>query len=97
MTGAERDRFEQAYLTEKTANIRARTAAACICDDQGARLFSDADVAELGQKSAAALDRIFDVAMRLNRISKKDVDDLEKNSDPTPSDNGLSVSRSASE
>ncbi|HKD37475.1 MAG TPA: hypothetical protein VKB78_11765 [Pirellulales bacterium] len=92
MTGAERDRFERDFLNDRATNIRARTAAATVCDDTGARLFTDAEAAELGEKSAAALDRIFDAAMRLNRITKRDVDDLEKNLETTPSGNGHSDS-----
>jgi hypothetical protein len=38
------------------------------------------DINTLGQKSAAALDRVYEVAARLSKISKEDVDELAKNS-----------------
>lgn len=85
MTGAERDAFEAAIGGGKarqvnTANIRARLVALTVVDEAGARLFADGDMEALGRKSAAALDRCFSVAMRLNGLSAKDVEELEKNS-----------------
>jgi hypothetical protein len=83
MTAAERDAFEQASLdksgTARLINIRARLASISICDESGKRLFSDSDIHLLGELPASALDRIFDASMRLNKISKADVDELEKN------------------
>ena len=55
-------------------------AAMVLCDADGAQLFTKAgDVERLGRKSAAALDRILDAGMKLNRIRPEDVDDAEKN------------------
>lgn len=82
MTGAERDAFEAGTNNNGKANlrdIRARFAAIVLCDETGARIFSDADVAALTGKSAAALDRIFDAGMALNRMTADAVDALEKN------------------
>lgn len=83
MTASERDAFEQASLDKsgsaRLINIRARLASISLCDFSGKRLFSDADIAALGELPASALDRIFDASMKLNKISKQDVDDLEKN------------------
>jgi hypothetical protein len=79
MTGGERDRFEAAFVRDKT-DTRARLAAATICDEAGTLLFSATDIEALGRKSAAALERVFVVAMRLSKVGKADVDDLEKNS-----------------
>ena len=84
MTGAERDKYEAELLAteDKTArlvNIRARLAGLTVCDEAGKRVFADGDIEALGAKSAAALDRIFPVAMRLNGLSATDVEGLEKN------------------
>ena len=65
----------------RVRNARALLAVRCICDESGHRLFADADAEELGQKCAAALDRIWDVAGRLNRISESNVEELAKNSE----------------
>jgi hypothetical protein len=82
MTGAERDAFE-AEITEakdrKFVNIRARLAVRTICDENGVRLFADADAESLGGKSSAVLDRVFEVAQRLSGIGAKEVKELSGN------------------
>ena len=83
MTGAERDSWEAETVQEQAVNrinLRARLCARCIVDEQGGRLFTDKDAEALGAKSAAALDRVFTVAARLNALSKADTEELEKNS-----------------
>jgi len=83
LNGTDRDAFEQSIIDGKKTNlknIRARLCALCMVDDDGKRLFSDADVNALGQKSASALDRVFRVAQKLNGLSPDDVKELEKNS-----------------
>ena len=72
MTGRERDAFEVSLMQPgrggrkvlDPANVRAKLVARCVVDDDGGRLFTDADVAELGGKSAAAVDRVYAVAAR---------------------------------
>ena len=94
MTGRERDSFEQGLLLGKgkvnLENVRARLCALTVVDETGARLFKDKDVTELGNKSAAALDRVYEVAQRLNRISGEDVEELEKNSGKIRSEDSAS-------
>ena len=83
LTGTERDAFEQSMVGKKSKmnldNVRARFAVLTICDDAGKRLFTDEDAKVLGDKSAAALDRVFAVAQRLNGFSSEDAEDLAKN------------------
>ena len=82
MTGSERDAFEAAILGKNNAgfkNIRARLTALTTTDEAGNRLFEEGEVDALGKKSAAALDRVFSVAQRLNSMTQQDVEDLEKN------------------
>lgn len=84
MSGFARDRFE-ASVTGKnggvnTQNIRAKLAAATIVDEHGTPIFDENDIAKLGKKSCAALDRIFATAQRLNLITDQDVEGLAKNS-----------------
>ena len=88
LSGKERDQFEASMLdTSKKrkkgqpqamnfANLRAKLCAWCVVDVDGARMFSDSDIAALGEKSAAALDRIFEVAQTLSGISDDDVEEL---------------------
>jgi len=96
MTGAQRDAYEDASLTmpdkkKQTRafiykNARARLVAWSVVDENGKRVFSDADIPRLSDKSAAALQRIFNVAMRLSGISEEDIEELVKNSPDGQSD-----------
>jgi hypothetical protein len=100
MTGRERDAFEMSMLqpgrggrrTIDPANVRAKLVARCVVDDDGNRLFSDADVAELGGKSAAAVDRVYAVAARLSGMGAEDQEDLVR--DFAPGDGAGSPSTS---
>lgn len=83
LTGAERDKFEASLITQRgnsvkknLDNMRARLVALCLVDEAGERLLTDADAVLLGMKSAAALDRLFDVAQRLSGLSNNDVAEL---------------------
>lgn len=84
LSGVERDAYEAGIFSSGAGitaeynlqNIRAKLAARTMVDENGDRLFSDADVARLGLKSAAALDRVFSVAQRLSRLTASDVKEL---------------------
>jgi hypothetical protein len=87
LTALDRDAWEQETYTArqaagrigKSVNVRASLCARVICDAAGARVFSDEDIAALGAKSGRVLDRLFEVAQRLNGIGVADVEELEKN------------------
>jgi len=83
MTGIERDRWEiaatSAMKDTQTLNIRATLCAICICDDKGKRLFTDEQAQALGEKSSLALGRVFEVARHLNRLTDRDLEELEGN------------------
>jgi len=98
MTGRERDAFEASLAKgegkdRKTdlVNLRARLAGLCMVGEDGQRLFTDAEVEALGDKTAAALDRVFSVAQRLNGMTAQDVEDLAKNSGAAPSGDSTSA------
>lgn len=94
MTAAQRDAYEQSLIDARSdargrtkveanfTNAKARLAVQCVIDANGQRVFTDAEAAALGQKSASAVNRIAQVAQRLSGMSKEDLDDLEKNSVP---------------
>ena len=83
MTGAARDAWEQSIAGQggkvNIANIRARMLAYCALDENGNRLFSDADAEALGQKSGAALDRCVRVAQKLNKLTDEDLKEVKGN------------------
>ncbi|MFD9905637.1 hypothetical protein [Streptomyces sp. NPDC059063] len=88
MPGTERDKFESHFIGKDGASVRmegmegfrARLAAATIVDENGKQLFrSAAEVKRLGEKNAAALQRVCDAAMRLSKMSEADVKELAGN------------------
>jgi hypothetical protein len=98
LTGAERDTWEASVVktngtkvTIDSHNMRAKLAALCIVDGDGKRLFTDKEAVKLGEKSAAALDRVTDVARRLSRIGEDEIETLGKASKPIRSDASASI------
>lgn len=91
MTASERDQFETIIANRSNElggegrtvmdNFRAALAAFTIVDKNGERLFDLDDVEALNQKSAAALQRIYEKSKTLSRIGNDDVEELTKNSD----------------
>ena len=79
ITATERDRFEQQVYGKSTSNVRAKFLVLCIVDDDGNRVFNDADAATLGMKSGVALDRLFTKAAALNCLGDAAVEDAAKN------------------
>ncbi len=97
LNASERDHFESSTVVRKgrsvttnLENIRARLCLLCIVDENGERLFQEEDTFPLGGKSAAALDRIFSTAQRLNGLRDTDIEELAGES--SAAQNGDSVS-----
>lgn len=90
LSGAERDALEEATvrarLDKEPSNIRGRMAAWAICTRDGKRLYADDDAEALGRLSAAGLDRVYEAAAGISRLSARDAEDLEGNSGSAPSD-----------
>lgn len=89
LSARQRDTFEASLVKGQgkdrradLINVRAKLVAACLVDEAGTRVFTDAEAVELGAKSGAAMDRVFTVCQRLSGLSAQDVEELEKNSDP---------------
>lgn len=103
LTGAERDVFESESVRRKgkkvetnMENFRARLLVRTVVDEAGDRIFDDDDAQWLGQKSAAAISRIYDVAARLSGITEQDAEELTKNSSDDQSEGSTSDSPSRS-
>lgn len=80
LTGRERDAWEWRTFRQKNkATTRASLVAECAVDENGNKLFSLKDVQELSEKSAVALDRVFEQAQKINGLAKVDVDAITKN------------------
>ena len=82
MSGSARDKWEAETYGDgkpKTEDFRARFVALCLVDEEGNRMFTDAEVGELSKKSAAALQRVFAVAQRLNALTADEAEKIEGN------------------
>ncbi len=77
LTGGEKDLFERAC---KDYVGRAITLVHCCFDEQGAKVFRDEDVAALAQLDPLLTDHIVKAALRLNRYTEPEQDELLKNS-----------------
>lgn len=82
LTAGERDEFEAAQQSggNPHKDLRARLAAATVCDESGELLFTAQDVPALTAKAGRALDRIFAAAAKHNGITAADIEELRKNS-----------------
>ena len=85
LTSNERDRFEADMLVDQKAgklnlqNLRARLVVECLVDrdsKDAEKIFKPSDAEALGAKSAAAIQRLFNVAQRLSGFSEADAGDL---------------------
>lgn len=103
LSSAERDEYELditrirgTAVEMRLQNARAKLVARSCIDTEGNRLFTDADVTKLGEKSAAALNRVFAVARRLSALTSSDVEELVQDFGEAPSDEPVSDSPSPS-
>lgn len=83
LTGRERDEFEASMMEQRgkkmvpnVANVRAKLVVKCVVDETGKRLFTDQDANEMGEHSAAAVNRIYEAASKLSGLSDEDVEEL---------------------
>lgn len=86
MSGTARDAWEQTLVVRKNGksepnleNMRARLVVACLVDENGERLFKDEDAVALGKKSSKVLERLAQVAQRVNGIGDTELESLEGN------------------
>ena len=97
LRGRERDEWEASLAVQRgrqmvpdVANMRAKLVARCVVDPDGEPVFSQQDVNALGELSAAALDRVFEVASRLSGLNADAVETGKASSVTAP--NGGSTS-----
>jgi len=94
MTGHERDAYEQSLIRRfkdlkgkpdyemKLEDFRARLVAHTVCDAEGKLLLQPADYKQLSNNmSAARLEKIVNVAQKINAITEEDKEELIKNLD----------------
>jgi hypothetical protein len=104
MSGLQRDLYETSLMQQQddgtykvnTENMRAKLVCFTAVDEAGISLFSGDELALLAAKSAAVLERLFDVAQKINGLQKGAVDEAAKNSASDPQDVSPSGSLSPS-
>ena len=96
LSGRERDEWEASLtvrrggqMVQDVANMRAKLVARSVVGEDGEPLFTQQDVAALGELSAAALERVFDAASRLSALGEKAAEEAAGNS-PAGQDAGSS-------
>jgi hypothetical protein len=107
LTGRERDAFEAETMKTRKGqkpgegnydNFRARFVALTMCDESGELLFKTRqEVAVLGSKSVAALQRVFIKAQELNGMSDQVEEELAEDFDEAPDEDSTSDSHPISE
>lgn len=98
LTGRERDSFEASLqdrkgksVKENIENFRARQVALCAVDEDGKLLFTNKQqVVLLGNKSVAALQRIFNKCNEMNGFTEQDIEELTEDFDEAPDENSTS-------
>lgn len=88
MSGAARDEYRAALSSMQNEDgtlpvgyFAVALLVACCVDEAGDRIFSVEDIPALQAKAASSLDDAANVAMRLNGLGGKAVEDAEKNSE----------------
>ena len=87
LNGRQRDEWEASLAVQRgkqmvpdVANMRAKLVARTVVGEDGEPVFTQQDVNALGELSAAALDRVFEVASRLSGLSEADLEAAAGNS-----------------
>jgi hypothetical protein len=98
LRGRERDEFEASLAVQRgqkmvpdVANMRAKLVARSIVGEDGEPLFTQQDVAALGELSAAALERVAEAATKLSGLNPADVEDMGKDSGSIPPEGSTST------
>ena len=83
ISAADRVKWESSIpSTNGKANLvglKERFLVSCLVDEEGNRIFNDSDADALGAKSSIAVDRLWQVADRLNAVSDKQIESAEEN------------------
>lgn len=97
LSGAERDAYEGSLrsirgstVIPNLANARAKLVARALVDENGQRIFTDKQIDQLGSKSAAVLERLFDVAAEMSGLNDEDVEQMVGNSEADSPDDSTS-------
>lgn len=77
----EMERYQREFSEkkEKMEDWRSKLLVRCLCDKDGKQLFTADQIEKLSAKSVKVVARLFDLAMKHNAVTEKDVEELAKN------------------
>lgn len=81
MTAKEKEQYElqlQSYLDKKQTNLKATVICSVLVDKDGKRIFTNSDSEKLADKSAEAIDYLFDQWIEWSNLLKNSEVDLKK-------------------
>jgi len=82
MSVGERDSYENEWMANKSTgvpNFRSKFLQRVLCNDKGELLFTKEEVDALAKKSARVVGTLWEAAMRHNKLTDQDVEELAKN------------------
>ena len=82
MSVGERDSYENEWMANKSTgvpNFRSKFLQRVLCPDKGELLFTKEEVDALAKKSARVVGTLWEAAMRHNKLTDQDVEELAKN------------------
>ena len=88
LTPRERTEFED-RITRQPKNkktMRERWVIECCRNDDGSKIFNQAQIEQLGQRDSVVVERLVDAALRLSGVTTSDLDKLVKNSESATED-----------
>lgn len=91
LSGTERDAFEEAYAEQKMKSFRVRFLVLTLADESGERLFGDADIPALSEKSSIVINRLFEKAWSHNAFTNEAVETLGNDSPTDPNASSTST------
>ena len=85
MSGVERDAFENDATARRAAErydtdgLMALLVVQTVCDEDGKSLFTKDDIPALNTKSCKVIGRLFTIALKMNDLRQKDIEELAGN------------------
>ena len=84
LSASGRDLWEQEIYSQRdkkmgVKNIRASLVVRCLTTEAGVRLFTDAEIDQVGSMPASVIDKLYEHCQRLSGLGAKDAEELEKN------------------
>lgn len=80
ISAGEKDRLEQEVNKDPSVSFRARLIVLSACKEDGSPEFAPGDVHRIADYPVYLVEPLIEAAIRVNKMSKEDVEGLEKNS-----------------